>query len=147
MVTDQDFRLTGGCGDVFTYAATDDGRLAVVVQWEGAATAAWEEGAFSASVSLPDDSMAVSLEAGRGLSSFYCNDILMPGQGVQATTKAVAGSVELSVRPKAGGFRPAATADVTLLDIVFEVNTGDEVEIWRLDRLELRDVSVGWFAG
>ena len=139
--------MTGGCGDVFMYAATADGRLAVVIQWEGAATSAWEEDAFAASATLPHDSMSVSLEAGQGLSSLYCNDILMPGQGVQATTRAVAGSVELSAQPQAGGFKPAATADVTLIDVVFEVSTGDEVEIWHLDRLELRDVSVGWFAG
>jgi hypothetical protein len=142
-----EFTESGGCGDVFMWATTPDGTLGITIQWNEAASAAWEAGDFSETAQLPDAAIEVALVAGRGLSKRNCTDILMPGIGEDSRAQAEAGTVEMTVRPDEGGFEPAAHADVTLRDIVFTVNFGTEEETWRLDELVLENVSVGWFAG
>jgi hypothetical protein len=142
-----EFTRMGGCGDVFMWATTEDDSMAITVQWDGAATAAWENGAFQETAELPQIPVQVSLVAGSGLSRLYCNDVLMPGIGEDSNVHAGDGSAELTVRPDAGGFQPASHANVTLRELTFRVIFGTEEETWRLDELTMENVSVGWFPG
>lgn len=146
--TQADFTKSGGCGDVFMWAATEDDKLAVVLQWQGAATEAAETGAFQETSTLPDARVSVSLQVGQMLTAGFCTDILgMPGHQVDGEAPAVAGTVELTVRPTGEQQFPTANADLTLDGIVFDIVFGTEVEQWRIDRLELEDILVGWLAG
>ena len=83
---------------------------------------------------------------GNQVSSYYCNDIRMPGQGVTSTIEAAAGTVELTVRPSPEGFEPAGQADLRLSDVTFELGLGSG-EVWHLAELVIQNVSVGWLAG
>ena len=121
--------------------------MAVTVQWDDAATTAWDGSGFDRSATLPRSAVRVSLVVGRMLSAGYCTDISMPGVRVDGDAPAVSGTVDLVVRPDAGGFKPGSHADVTVRDIVFEIVQGGEVQHWRIDLFELHDISVGWFAG
>lgn len=142
------FTLQGGCGDAFLWATTRDGTSAITVEWQGAASEAWEKGGFDETASIPDERIVVALVSGRLLSTLYCDDVGMPDEGVDAQAFAVSGSVSMVVRPDLdAGFRPGGHADVILEDAEFEVNVGDVTELWRLDRLEWQDELIGWFAG
>ena len=121
--------------------------MAITIEWQGAATAAWDEEAFDQTEQLPQPQIRVGLVVGRQLSATYCNDVLMPGPRVDGDAPAVAGSVALVVRPDAGGFRPGSHADLSLQDVAFEIVRGTDTETWVVDHLELQDISVGWFAG
>jgi hypothetical protein len=138
------FTKTGGCGDAFIWATNAAGTAAITVEWGGAASAAWIAGGFSDTRQLPHPEITVSVVEGNQLSSYYCNDIRMPGQGVTSTIEAAAGTVELTVRPSREGFEPAGQADLRLSDITFELGSG---EVWHLAELVIPRVSVGWFAG
>ncbi len=46
-----------------------------------------------------------------------------------------------------GAFKPQSHADLILRSVVFEVFEGSVTEHWRIDGLQLDDVSVGWSAG
>jgi hypothetical protein len=141
------FSKFGGCGDVFTWATNAQGTMAITMEWQGAATAAWQDGGFEETASLAEAPVAVSLVAGRGLDGMYCNDVLTPEMGEDNNVRASTGTVRLNVRPDADGFEPASHADVALSDIVFNVIVGTEEETWQLDELIIENVSVGWLAG
>ena len=121
--------------------------MSVTIEWRSAASAAWDAGAFSGTKHVPDADLDVTLNVGQQLSALYCTDIGMQGPRVDGTAHASAGQVEITVRPDAGGFKPASHADLSLHDIVFEVTQGAQVEHWRIDDLVIQNVSVGWFAG
>lgn len=146
--TAADFTKSGGCGDVFMWATTEDDTFAVVVDWREAATKAVEAGSFDETVSLPDPDVSVSLQVGTMLSAGFCTDIAgMPGHRVDGNAPAVSGTVELAVRPNGDELFDTAQADLTLHDVVFDVTVGGEAQQWRVEQLELRDILVGWFAG
>jgi hypothetical protein len=144
--TQADFTRSGGCGDVFIWTTNADDTMALTVQWDRAATTAWEQEGFDDSMTLPQPAVQVFLVVGAELSQTYCTDIGGMGR-VDGQAPAVSGTVELTVTPQAGGFEPAGTADVTLRDVAFDVVQGTETETWRIDQLELEDLNVGWFAG
>jgi hypothetical protein len=129
------------------WASTADDTFAVTIEWDQAATMAWDAGRFDETAELPRPDVRVTLSTGRQLSAGYCTDILTPETRTDATAPAAAGAVELVVEPVEGGFEPAGNADLSLRDIVFEVIHGTEPENWCLEQLVLPDVSVGWFAG
>jgi hypothetical protein len=137
---------TGGCGDVLIWAARADGSAAVTVEWAGAASEASANGQFSGTQQLPHPEITVSVVEGSGLTSYYCNDIRMPGQGVTSTIEATSGTVDLEVRPNREDFEPSGQADLRLTDITFRLALG-KGEVWHLDELVIENVSVGWFAG
>jgi hypothetical protein len=138
---------TGGCGDVFIWATNAEGTMGITIEWEGAARNAWAADGFEETAELPQAPVTVSLVAGQGLSRLYCNDVLEPGMSEDSRVPARSGSVELTVRPDAGGFEPASHADVTLRDVQFNLTFGTEEETWILDELVIQNVFVGWFAG
>ena len=141
------FTNVGGCGDVFMWATNAEGTTAITVEWQGAATTAWEDGSFDETATVEEDPVVVTLVTGRGLDGLYCNDILMPGMAEDNKVQASAGTVRLVVRPDQEGFKPASHADAVLNDIVFEVVVGTEEESWQLDELGFENLSVGWMAG
>ncbi len=141
------FSVVGGCGDAYLWAATPDGTTAITFEWTSAASNAWAAGGFHQVAQLPDPNIHIRLVSGSGLDTLYCNDMLMPGQGETMSTDAVVGAAEASVRPDAGGFRPAAHADAVIQDVIFNVTVGTEIEVWHLDEIVWQDVSVGWLAG
>jgi hypothetical protein len=140
------FVTTGGCGDAFLWATNAAGTAAITIEWSGAASEAWAEDEFTDTQELPNPEITVSVVEGSQLSSYYCNDIRMPGQGPTSTIEAVTGTVELTVRPSREGFEPAGQADLRLSDVTFEVGLGAG-ETWHLDELVIENVSVGWLAG
>lgn len=140
------FTKLGGCGDTIFWAARADGTGAITVQWDGAASAAWANGAFSATEQLPNAEITVSVVEGHGLDSYYCNDVLGPGQGPTSTVEAASGTVEIAVHADPQGFKPAGHADLRLTDISFHVNLGSG-ETWHLNGLVIENVAVGWLAG
>jgi len=141
------FTKFGGCGDVFMWATNADGTMAITVDWQGAATGAWDNGEFDETASLAEAPVVVSLVAGRGLDQLYCNDVLMPGMSEDNKIAAHEGSVRLVVTPDEGGFKPAGHSDATLSDLGFNVVVGADEETWQLDQMSIENVSVGWLAG
>ena len=146
LFTQPDFSKIGGCGDVFVYATSPDDTIGVTIQWDQAASTAWEESGFNDSATLPKPEVQVFLVHGSRLSETYCTDIGGMGS-VNGQAPAVSGTVEIAVTPDAGGFEPSSHANLTLSDVVFDIVEGTATEQWRIDQLDLRDLSVGWFAG
>ena len=138
---------TGGCGDLFVWATTADDTSGITIQWINAASDSWSAGVFSETAQLPQVPVVVALVFGHGLSQLYCNDVRMPGIGETSNAGASEGTVELIVRPDAGGFAPAAHADLRLSDVVFRLVLGSEEQVWSLDELVIENVAVGWLAG
>jgi hypothetical protein len=138
------FTNTGGCGDAFVWATNAAGTAAITVEWSGAASEAWNNDGFNDTHQLPHPEITVSVVEGSQLTSYYCNDIRMPGQGETSTIAASSGTVDLAVTPTPQGFEPAGQADLRLTDITFTLG---ETETWHLDELVIENVSVGWFAG
>src|SRR6187399_1147440 len=61
------FTKFGGCGDVYLWATNADGTTAIALEWQGAATAAWEDGGFDETSTLEEAPVLVSLVFGHGL--------------------------------------------------------------------------------
>jgi len=141
------FTSFGGCGDVFLWATNAEGTTAITVDWQGAATGAWEDGAFVETASLAEAPVQVSLVAGNGLDALYCNDILTPGMSEDNKIAAHEGNVRLVVRPDEGGLKPASHANAALNELRFDVIVGTDQETWQVDELIFDNISVGWFAG
>jgi hypothetical protein len=92
--TQADFTRSGGCGDVYMWAATEADTMAVTMQWDAAATSAWDGGDFNDTATMPADGISVSLVVGQNLSAGFCTDI--GGQSrVDGNAPAVSGTVEL----------------------------------------------------
>jgi hypothetical protein len=144
--TQADFAKSGGCGDLFTWATSADDTIGFTVQWDRAASTAWEQSGLDANAALPDAQVQVFLVHGANLSQTYCTDI--GGMGtVDGQVEAIGGTAELVVTPDAGGFKPASHANLTLRDATFDVVQGGATEQWRIELVELENLSVGWFAG
>jgi hypothetical protein len=145
--TQADFTKSGGCGNVFMWAATEDETFAVTMQWNVGQPGEARE--FDETVSLPDAEVQISLQTGTMLSQGFCTDILgMPGHRVDGDAPAVSGTVRLNLDPNDGG-EPFSTslADLTLDNILFDIVFGTETEQWRVEGLVLEDILVGWLAG
>jgi len=141
------FTKFGGCGDVYLWTTNADGTTAITVEWQGAATAAWEDGGFDETSTLEEAPVLVSLVFGHGLDRLYCNDVIEPGMREDNKVQADVGTVRLVVTPDEGGFKPASHADATLTNLSFKVVVGTDEETWTLDELGFENLSVGWLAG
>jgi hypothetical protein len=140
------FVNTGGCGDAYFWATNATGTAAITIEWGGAASEAWANDGFTDSQQLPNPEITVSVIEGSQLTSYYCNDIRMPGQGETSTIEAATGTVEIEVQPTPEGFEPSGQASLRLSDVTFRVSLGDG-EVWHLTELVIENVSVGWLAG
>lgn len=139
----------GGCADVFLYAATAEGSVAVTVNWPDAAGRAMAEGEWRETVTLPDHLVRVTLQLGRSLADPLCNDVVTDAWLIMIEVPAASGEAEIQVVPNPGGepFMPLGTARLVLRDVVFEVPVDDTTAIWRIELLELDGIQVGWLAG
>lgn len=149
LLTAADFSRSGGCGDAILWATNQADTLAVIINRPAAATTAQANGEFRAVASLPAAEASVRIQLGRHLSDGFCSDIVMPGRPqVLGEVTPRAGEVEIIVRPEATEtLFSTGRATLLLTDVVFEFGSGDNAERWRIDRLELRDISVGWLPG
>ncbi|HWH23511.1 MAG TPA: hypothetical protein VNW68_01320 [Candidatus Limnocylindria bacterium] len=145
--------IAGGCADTLLYATSQDAMVAVVVDWPGAASAAHAAGdfvEFSENVTLPADEVRVRLQVGSHLGDGFCTDVIVEGRpNISAEAEASAGVAEITVVPEAAAdpIFPLGRATLELTDVVFVIDLGNGPEEWRLDRLELRNIQVGWLAG
>jgi hypothetical protein len=119
-----DFVTSGGCGDVFIWATSADDGIGFTLQWDQAASTAWEQSGFDGSKTLPDAQVQLFLVHGRSLSQTFCADIGGMGS-VDGHAPATGDTVDVEVTPDAGGV----------------------TEQWRIDLVEFENLSVGWFAG
>lgn len=145
-----DFTHAGGCADAIIWATNADDTIAVMVDWQGAASAAQSENGFSDTVSLPGDQVTVRLQLGRFLSEGVCTDVIMEGRPtVLAESPAAAGTAQIEVTPEGQGdpIFPLARVHLALTNVLFEFQTSEGAEQWTIDSLQLDDVQVGWLPG
>ncbi len=144
-----DFERTGGCADAVIYAASADDTMLIAVEWPGVAGEAQSEGELTESVSLPTDQVSVKLQGGQRLSEGYCTDIIMLDAPIVATeSMASAGDASISVTPSgADPIFPVSRATLILTDVVFTYESPHGQQVFRLDRLEVPDVQIGWMPG
>ena len=143
------FQRFGGCGNAFLFAATADDTALIIVEWPNAASEAQAQGGYTDSAGLPADNVRVRLQTGRRLSEGVCTDIIQPDAPIiSAEAEAESGQVEITAEPSGGDplFAPAL-ADVVLSDVVFSLEGADGPQVYRLDRLEMTDVLIGWMPG
>jgi hypothetical protein len=134
----------GGCGDVIFYAVDADDEVMVTFVAAGLVAEAREAGAETTFViELPSEDVELIVEQGSRLSDATCDDVVVgSGPHVERTWTAVEGTATVRIRPLGG---PGADrGDLVLEDIVV---TGGDGSVLRVERLEWRDVSVGWYAG
>ena len=145
--TQTDFTKSGGCGNVYMWATTEDETFAVTMQWNVGEPGEAQE--FEQTAMLPDAEVIVTLQTGAMLTQGFCTDIMgMPGHRIDGEAQAVAGTVKLRLDPNDDGQAfQTSLADLTLDGIVFDITFGSEVEQWRIDQFEVEDVLVGWLAG
>jgi hypothetical protein len=146
-VTGAELTATGGCADAMLYAASDDGTHLLTVDWEGAATRAEEQNGLAEEVTLPDEQVQVRLQVGERLAERVCTDIVDPEwPEIEQRWAAVEGhaTIEVATDPDPSEF---PVASVTLTDLRLEPQEGEATQAWRLDRVEIEEVVIGWYAG
>lgn len=140
---------TGGCGDVFMWAANAEHTMVLIFHSEqplGQQT--WDEGGQKTwSLSLPEDASA-ELQVGEDLVEPLCNDVAGGDTRVDARWEASAGAstleLEVSEDLQPWGEYPGS-ATLTLSELVFEASEGD-AQPRTLDSLSF-SANVGWMPG
>lgn len=144
-----DFERAGGCGDAVIFVASADDTMLIAVEWPGIAAEAQSEGELTQTVSLPADEVSVKLQGGQRLSEGQCTDIIQPDAPVIATESfATAGEASITVTPE--GDEPmfaVSVATLVLTDVVFTYESPHGQQVFRLDRLEVPDIRIGWMPG
>lgn len=146
-VTGADLTETGGCADAMLYAASGDSTHLLTVAWKDAATRAEEQDGLAEEVTLPDDQVQVRLQVGEQLAERVCTDIIDPEwPEIEQRWAAVEGraTIEVDTDPDPSEF---PVASVTLTDLRLEPQAGDATPAWPLDRVEIEEVVIGWYAG
>lgn len=137
---EQDLTEVGGCGDVFAYAVDAGDEVMLTVHLDGP-IAASENEPVTLELTLPDPSAEVKVERGSQISDAICDDVIENGgPRVDETWTAVSGTVTADVEV---GEHTTLT-DVTLEDVVFENEAGEEVTV---ETFEWTEISVGWLPG
>lgn len=114
---EQEIELTrsGGCGDAYLWAATEDGRLAVTVNTDLRDRSTTEPTTLA--VDLPDPEIeAVVLRAPGDLTVNFCVDLLEPESEPTSTVAVTAGTGEIvidAVDPERGPDSLAGCGDTT----------------------------------
>lgn len=139
-------RLThlSGCGDVIFFAVDADDEVMMTFRADGLVAAAREAGTeITTVVELPSDDVELIVQQGSAISDATCDDVIINGgPRVERTWTAASGTATVRIRPSEDGF--GGRGDLELADVVFTGGTPDELD---LERLEWLDVSVGWFPG
>lgn len=85
----------GGCSDVFMWAATADGDVAVTFLWNRPAQL--QGSPIDMDFVLPDDAMTVNVERGHGLHRNMCTDMIDVGAEPSSVDAVTGGSGHLTV--------------------------------------------------
>lgn len=140
----RDLTHFGGCGDVIFFAVDSDDEIMVRFRAEGLVAEAREVGSETSTVvELPSDDVELIVEQGSRISDATCDDVIVhPGPRVERRWTATSGTATVRIRPlpDSGGDR----GDLVLDHVVFASDGQAPITI---ERLEWRDVWVGWYPG
>ncbi|HET9420038.1 MAG TPA: hypothetical protein VFO49_02795 [Nocardioides sp.] len=131
-----EFTQSGGCGDAYFWATTEDDQRAVVVSVDLRDRST--SGPTVVDVSLPDSAVDIELWQGTGLGSLMCNDVV-EGE-VTSETPIVEGAGTITVEPRAEGHVDFVDGKLELTGLVAEDGT-------ELPDLAIKTSSIGFYAG
>ena len=134
----------GGCADVVFYAVDADDEVMVTFRAEGLVAASREAGTETTTVvAFPSSGADLRIEQGSRISDATCDDVIEnSGPRVRHSWTAASGTATVRIRPLENS--SGAHGDLLLQDVVFTAGGTDEITI---ERLEWRDVPVGWYPG
>ena len=144
---DADFEDTltreDGCADLYVFAVDDADEVILEVRFD-APIAAAGSGATEDDFTLPDPAVDITVSVGKKVSDAACDDVIENG-GPQIDEEwvAVSGVVNLVIEKDAVD-DDTPLSDVTLEDVVFESESGEQVTV---EAFDWEDISVGWFPG
>jgi hypothetical protein len=131
-----EFAQSGGCGDAYFWATTEDDEHAVVVSVDLRDRST--SGPTVVDVSLPDSAVDIELWEGTGLGSLMCNDVV-EGE-VTSETPVVEGAGTITVEPRAEDDVDYVDGKLELTGLVAEDGT-------ELPDLAIKTTSIGFYAG
>jgi hypothetical protein len=131
-----EFTRSGGCGDAYFWATTEDDEHAVVVSVDLRDRST--SGPTVVDVSLPDSAVDIELWEGTGLGSLMCNDVV-EGE-VTSETPVVEGAGTITVEPRAEDDVDYVDGKLELTGLVADVGT-------ELPDLAIKTTSIGFYAG
>ena len=139
---------SGGCGDLYLYALSDDGTMEVVVQIPGVCEQAHSQSSLSLQrdYTLPDETVSVRLRIGTNVSDATCDDALEGPIQVDHEFEASAGILQLTVTPEGelGTISAPAYVDAILTNLEFKDNAQCTSTV---DSYTWTNVYVGWPIG
>ena len=131
-----EFTRSGGCGDAYFWATTEDDEHAVVVSVDLRDRST--SGPTVVDVSLPDSAVDIELWEGTGLGSLMCNDVV-EGE-VTSETPVVEGAGAITVEPRAEDDVDYVDGKLELTGLVADDGT-------ELPDLAIKTTSIGFYAG
>ena len=131
-----EFTRSGGCGNAYFWATTEDDEHAVVVSVDLRDRST--SGPTVVDVSLPDSAVDIELWEGTGLGSLMCNDVV-EGE-VTSEAPVVEGAGTITVEPRAGDDVDYVDGKLELTGLVAEDGT-------ELPDLAISTTSIGFYAG
>lgn len=131
-----EFTRSGGCGDAYFWATTEDDEHAVVVSVDLRDRST--SGPTVVDVSLPDSAVDIELWEGTGLGSLMCNDVV-EGE-VTSETPVVEGAGTITVEPRAEDDVDYVDGKLELTGLVADDGT-------ELPDLAIKTTSIGFYAG
>ncbi len=131
---------SGGCGDAFLWAANSNGTLAITFTVDARERRA--TGPTIIDFTVPDASVKVEVQRGRGLVQPFCNDVIDGNVWrVDSRRPAAAGTGRITLAA-AGAVPPAcgARGELHAQDLVAEDGT-------KFDAIDIKTDSIGCYAG
>jgi hypothetical protein len=131
----------GGCADLYVFAVDEADEVILEVRFDGVIDEATYGQAFEQDFTLPDPMIEAAVQVGEKVSDAACDDVIENGgPQIDETWQAVSGTVHLAIEIG----EHTTLSDVTLEDVVFESEDGEQVTVEAFDWV---DVGVGWFPG
>ena len=130
-----EFTRSGGCGDAYFWATTEDDEHAVVVSVDLRDRST--SGPTVVDVSLPDSAVDIELWEGTGLGSLMCNDVV---EGEVTSETPVEGAGTITVEPRAEDDVDYVDGKLELTGLVADDGT-------ELPDLAIKTTSIGFYAG
>jgi hypothetical protein len=147
---EQDLERTGGCGDVFMYAANESDTIALAFFAPGASEAAHAaEGATETVFDLSEGSASLVVYTGENVSHEFCNDALWLEVLVDHEFLPNSGTATLNLVPELdaeGQYEGYWPAEATLLLSEVKLSPAEDQSSITLDSLEFQ-AFVGWLPG
>ena len=132
---------SGGCGDAFFWAANATSTVAVTVTVDARKRSGSAPTVIDFTV--PDPSVTVEIQRGRGLVQPFCNDVIDANVWrVDSRSAATAGTGRITLDPAAEAFARcgATTGELHLSGVAADDGT-------RLDAIDIETHSIGCYAG